>query len=68
MRQPLTQIALVHAGRGGKFGDCRRTVLMQDLVQPQRITDAHDRDARGTAEVREHLPHKLMQFGVVYHC
>jgi len=40
---------------------------VQCLVQPQCIADAHQRDARGTAEIREHLSHELMQFGVVDH-
>jgi hypothetical protein len=41
---------------------------MQSLVQAESITHAHQTNARSAAEVGKHLPHELMQFGVVYHC
>ena len=66
MRQPFAQVALVDAGRGGKLGHRHRTAGMQGLVQPQRVTDAHQRDARRTAEIGQHLPDELMQFGFVH--
>jgi hypothetical protein len=40
---------------------------MQDLVQTQGVADPNQADAGSTAEIRQHLPHELMQFGVVDH-
>ena len=67
MRQPFAQIALVDAGRGGKlvYGHC--AALVQSLIEPQRITDPDQCNARRAAEIRQHLSHKLMQFRVVNH-
>ena len=60
MRQPLAQIALVDAGRGGELGHRHRTALVHGLVEAQRIADADQRDACRAAEIRQHLSDKLM--------
>src|SRR5271166_3418873 len=52
MRQPFAQIALVDAGCGSELGYGHWAALMQGLVKSQRVADAHQRNAGGTAEVR----------------
>ena len=60
MRQPLAQVALVHAGCGGELARRHRAALMQGLVETERIADPHQRDARRTAQIRKHLPDELV--------
>jgi hypothetical protein len=66
-RQPLAQIALVDVGRRGQFGRGHRAPGVQRLVEPERGADPHQCDARGAADIRQHLSDKLMQFRVVDH-
>jgi hypothetical protein len=47
----MTRAAAARSVTG--IGAC---ALMQGLVQPQRVADAYQRNARSTAEVWEHLP------------
>ena len=67
MRQPFAQVALADASRGGKLLHRHWAALVQSLVEPQRITDPDQCNARRAAEIRQHLSHKLMQFRVVNH-
>ena len=67
MGQPFPQVALADASRGGKLVYGRWAALVQSFVEPQRITDPDQCNARRAAEVGQHLSHKLMQFRVVNH-
>ncbi len=67
MGQPLAQIALMHTGLGCEFGDRHRPFDTQRLIKTKRVTDVDESDAGCAAKVRQHLPDKLVQFGVVEH-
>jgi hypothetical protein len=67
MRQPFAHIALIDSSLGSKLVYGHRAALVQSLVEPQRIADPDQCNARRAAEIRQHLSHKLMQFRVVNH-
>jgi hypothetical protein len=66
LRRPFAQVAFVEPARGGQLRDRHRPLRLQRLVETDGIADADQSNARGAAEIAEHLADKLVQLVFVH--
>jgi len=67
MRQPLAGVPLGDVRSLRQFGGRHRAVLLERRVQAQPVADAHHGHAERAAEIAQHFPDELIEFGFVHH-